>query len=282
VEEQYESRWRRFIIFQFPLLAVMIFALFPLAWMVVASFKGDRELYDPNLSPYIVREPTLSHYRFLFENTLYTTWLFNSTLVTAVAVSFSLLASVMAAYALSRLKFPGVRTLGWMMFVTYLVPATLLFLPMTRVMINFGLINSRFALMATYPTFLIPFCTWYLMAYFRSIPVELEEAARLDGASRLATMTRIALPLVAPGVLSVGIFAFTNSWNEYLYALVFISDSSLRTIPVGVTGDLVRGDQFFWGELMAAAVVGSLPVVMLYMIFVNRIIPGLTAGAVRG
>lgn len=282
MDEYYERRWQRLVAFQLPLAFITLITLFPLGWMVIASIKSNEELYDPSQNPYQVVSPVFSHYLFLFQETRYPTWLINSALVTFVAVGFSLFASVLAGYALSRLRFPGVNLIGWLMFITYLVPGTLLFLPLTRVIGGLDLLNSRLALMVTYPTFLIPFCTWYLMGYYRSIPRELEESARIDGASRFACMVQIALPLVLPGVLAVAIFAFTQSWNEYLYSLIFISDSARRTIPVGVTGDLIRGDQFFWGELMAAGVVGSLPVVILYMFFVNRIIPGLTAGSVRG
>lgn len=282
MNEYYEGRWRRLLIFQLPLAVATVVTLFPLAWMLSASLKRDSDLYNPRLNPYLPTPPTFEHFAFLFERTQYVAWLVNSLLVTAVAVGFSLLASTLAGYALSRLRFPGASLIGWLMFITYLVPSSLLFLPLTRTIINFDLINSRASLMLTYPTFLIPFCTWYLMGYYRSIPLELEEAARIDGASRFTSLIRIVMPLASPGILAVGIFAFTQSWNEYLYALIFVSDSSRRTIPVGVTTDLVRGDQFFWGELMAAGVVGSLPVVILYMFFVDRIIPGLTAGSVRG
>lgn len=280
--EYYEGRWRRLLVFQLPLAIVTVVTLFPLAWMLSAALKRDADLYNPRLNPYLPTTPTLEHFAFLFGRTQYTAWLINSILVTAVAVGFSLLASTLAGYALSRLRFPGANLIGWLMFITYLVPSSLLSLPLTRTIINFDLINSRASLMLTYPTFLIPFCTWYLMGYYRSIPLELEEAARIDGASRFTSLIRIVMPLASPGILAVGIFAFTQSWNEYLYALIFISDSARRTIPVGVTTNLVRGDQFFWGELMAAGVVGSLPVVILYMFFVDRIIPGLTAGSVRG
>ncbi len=277
-----ESRLRRLLVFQLPLLVVTVVTLFPLAWMLVVSFKRNEDLYNPRLNPYLPTPPDFSHYLFLVQRTNFPMWFLNSALTTAVAVGFSLFASVLAGYALSRLRFPGASLIGWLMFITYLIPGTLLFLPLTRVVNGFHLLNTRPALMLTYPTFLIPFCTWYLMGYYRSIPGELEEAARIDGATRLVTLVRIVLPLATPGILAVGIFAFTQSWNEFLYSLIFITDSARRTLPVGVTSELIRGDTFLWGELMAASVLGSLPVVVLYIFFVDRIIPGLTAGSVRG
>jgi multiple sugar transport system permease protein len=167
-------------------------------------------------------------------------------------------------------------------FVTYLIPQTLLFIPLTRVIDQFGMLNSLWAMILTYPTLLIPFCTWMLLGYFRTIPVELEESALIDGAGRLRALVSIVLPLALPGVLSAGIFAFTLSWNEYMYALVFSSSTAIKTIPVGLTSELITGDVFFWGSLMAGALLGSVPVAIFYSFFVEHYVAGLTAGAVKG
>jgi multiple sugar transport system permease protein len=255
--------------------------LFPFLWMFITSIKPDPELYNPRLSPFLVREPTLSHWKMLFNDTLFTQWAINTLWVACASTAISLFAGVLAGYALARLIFPGSSVIGISIFITYLVPPTLLFIPLTGVISWMGLQDSTWSLIFTYPTFLVPFCTWLLMGYFQTIPRELEECARIDGATRIQAMLFIILPLAVPGILSAGIFAFTLSWNEFLYALVFISSPANKTIPVGVTSELIKGDVFFWGSLMAGALLGSVPVAVAYSFFVEHYVSGMT-GAVKG
>jgi len=193
-----------------------------------------------------------------------------------------LFCAIFAGYSLSRLRYRGAGAIGWGVFVTYLIPQTLLFIPLTLVMSKLHLLNSLLGLILVYPTFLIPFGSWLLMGYFRTIPREIEECASIDGSSRLATLFRIVLPLSLPGLLSAGIFSFTLSWNEFLYALIFMSSGPLKTIPVGTVSDLIRADVLFWGPLMASALLGSVPIAVIYTFFVDQYVSGLPAGAVKG
>src|SRR2546421_1203699 len=265
-----------------PLLALLVVTLFPFYWMAVTSFKSASELFDFSVSPLWVREPTLDWYQHLFTQTNFPHWAFNTAVVATVSTLISLLCSVLAGYSLARLRYRGADTIGWGIFVTYLVPPTLLFLPLAFLIRRLHLFNNLWSLILTYPTFLIPFSTWLLIGYFKGIPRELEESALVDGATRVQTMVRIVVPLALPGILSAGIFAFTLCWNEFLYSLIFMNDTIAKTISVGVTSELIRGDDFFWGELMAASLLGSLPVALLYSFFVDRFVAGLTAGAVKG
>ncbi len=265
-----------------PVVVVVVFFLFPFYWMLITSFKANPELYSLKTNPLWVTNPTLDHFRFLFEKTLFSRWILNTMIVALASTAISVVCSVFAGYALSRMRFPGAGPIGLTIFLTYLVPPTLLFLPLTQLMINLGLGNSRWSLILAYPTFLIPFGTWLMMSYFRSIPRDLEEAALVDGVGRTQAFLEIILPLALPGLLSVAFFSFTLSWNEYLYALVFISDPNIKTVSVGITSELIRGDVFYWGELMAAAMLGSIPVAIIYSFFVDYFIAGLTAGAVKG
>jgi len=276
-----ETYFRRLIVFYIPLFMFVVVMLFPFFWMLITSLKPDQELYNPRLSPFIVRDPTLEHWKALFEGTLFWEWTVNTLWVAIASTSVSLFAGVLAGYSLSRLVFPGSTVFGISIFVTYLVPPTLLFIPLTGVISWMGLQNTSWSLIFTYPTFLVPFCTWLLMGYFATIPKELEECARIDGASRIQAMVYIILPLAVPGILSAGIFAFTLSWNEFLYALVFIHSPENKTIPVGVTSELIKGDVFFWGSLMAGALFGSVPVAVVYSFFVEYYVSGMT-GAVKG
>ena len=264
------------------LAAFVAFLAFPFYWMAITTFKSPSELFDFNQSPLFVRQPTLEHWKALFLQSNFPRWTLNTTIVAIVSTAISLFCSVLAGYALARLRFKGAGAMGWGIFVTYLVPPTLLFLPLTFVIRSLHLFNNLLSLILTYPTFLIPFCTWLLIGYFKSIPRELEESAMVDGATRLQAMWRIVIPLAAPGILSAGMFAFTLSWNEFLYALIFMNDSLAKTIPVGVTQEFIHGDDFFWGQLMAGALMGSVPVALLYSFFVDQFVSGLTAGAVKG
>jgi multiple sugar transport system permease protein len=265
-----------------PVLLFIFITLFPFYWMFITSLKSDTELLDFHQLPIFVREPTLKNYQELFTHTFFPRWALNTAIVAVVSTGISLFCSILAGYSLARLRFRGANWIGWAIFVTYLVPPTLLFLGMAKLIQTLVLYNNLWALILTYPTFLIPFCTWLLIGYFKGIPRELEESALVDGATRLQAMVRVVIPLALPGILSAGMFAFTLSWNEYLYSLIFMNDPVTKTIPVGVTQDLIRGDEFFWGQLMAAALLGSVPVALLYSFFVDHFVAGMTAGAVKG
>ena len=244
-----------------PLAAFLFVLLFPFYWMVVTTFKPNEELLSREGNPFWVKNPTLAHVKKLLFDTAYPDWLWNTMLVVGGRRRSSRsFASVLAAYAIERLRFSGARYVGMSIFLAYLVPPSILFIPLAAVVYKLELFDTRLALILTYPTFLIPFCTWLLMGYFKSIPLELEECALIDGASRLQILVKIILPLAVPGLISAGIFAFTLSWNEFIYALTFISSSEVKTVPVGVVTELVEGDVYHWGSLMAGALLGSLPV----------------------
>ncbi|MGH8071432.1 MAG: carbohydrate ABC transporter permease [Candidatus Entotheonellia bacterium] len=272
----------RILLFHLPLWFFLIVTLFPFFWMFITSIKPNAELYNVRMNPLYVLKPTLEHFRYLMRETIFLTWAYNTLYVSILSTAISLVTGIMAGYALSRLRFRGAGGMAVGIFVTYLVPPTLLFIPLADVVRAFGLLDSPWALILTYPTFLIPFSTWLLMGYFKTIPRELEECAMIDGATRLQAMVKIVLPLALPGILSAGIFAFTLSWNEFIYALVFLSSTNIKTIPVGVVSELIRGDVFFWGPLMAGALLGSVPVAIIYSFFVEYYVAGLTAGAVKG
>ena len=264
------------------LVPFLVFALFPFYHMALTSLKQDRELYDRHAVPLLIRQgPTLEHYAKLLWETEFLTWTKNSLLVTFLATAVSLVIGTVAAYALARLKFFAVNGFGTGIFVTYLVPTSLLFLPLAQVVNWLGLGDSKWALVVTYPTFLVPFCTWLLIGYFRTVPKEVEECALVDGATRIQALWRIVLPIAVPGLVCAALFAFTLSWNEFIYALTFTSSSDQITASVGVTSDLVRGDIYFWGPLMAGAMLGSVPIVILYVFFLDYYVSGLTAGALK-
>jgi multiple sugar transport system permease protein len=279
------AKWRRWVYFYIPLSIFVLWLLFPFYWMLVTSVRPDRELYRPwmapNYAPFWTGHPTMVHIVDLLTETLFTRWMFNTLLIAIVSTLISLFCGLLAGYALSRLKFPFAGSLGTGIFITYLVPQTLLFIPLADIIRNFRLGDTPWALILTYPTFLIPFCTWLLMGYFKAIPRELEECARIDGATRWKAMLYIIFPIAVPGILSAGIFAFTLSWNEFIYALVFLSSAEQKTVAVGVTSELVRGDVFYWGQLMAGALLGSIPVAFIYSFFVEYYVAGLT-GSVKG
>jgi multiple sugar transport system permease protein len=264
------------------LVPFLIFAVFPFYHMTLTSLKQDKELYDRHSVPLVIKQgPTLDHYRYLLWETAFLTWTKNSLMITVLSTSVSLVIGTVAAYALARLKFFGVASFGTGIFITYLVPTSLLFLPLAQVINWLGLSDSKWALIITYPTFLVPFCTWLLMGYFRTVPKEVEECAMVDGATRVQALLRIVLPIAIPGLVCAILFAFTLSWNEFIYALTFTSSSEQITASVGVTSELIRGDIYFWGSLMAGAVLGSIPIVILYVFFLDYYVSGLTAGAVK-
>jgi multiple sugar transport system permease protein len=276
------SASRRILTIYLPLSLATILLLFPFYWMLITSLKTNHELIDLSGLPFWVFQPTLEHYQFLFAETGFLRWALNTITISVVATAISLTCSVLGGYALARLRFRGSGMIAGAIFVTYLVPQTLLFLSLIEIVRRLGLGNSLWSMILTYPTILIPFGTWLLMGYFRSIPRELEESALIDGASRFRAMTQIVLPLAMPGIISAGIFSFTLSWNEFIYALVFTTSTDIKTIPVGVVTELVKGDVYFWGSLMAGALLGSVPVALIYSLFVDNYVSGLTAGAVKG
>jgi multiple sugar transport system permease protein len=271
---------RRIVTIYVPLCAFLFVLLFPFYWMTITAVKPDAELLSREGNPFWVINPTLAHIKKLLFDTAYPDWLWNTIVVSVASTFLSIFCSVLAAYSIERLRFRGSRYVGMSIFLAYLVPPSILFIPLAAMVYKLNLFDTRFALILTYPTFLIPFGTWLLMGYFKSIPLELEECALIDGASRLQILIKIILPLAVPGLISVGIFAFTLSWNEFIYALTFVSSSEVKTVPVGVVTELVEGDVYHWGSLMAGALFGSLPVAILYSFFVEYYVSGLT-GAVK-
>ncbi len=279
--EYLSSLPRRLVTVYMPLAIMLFVLLFPFYWMAMTTFKPDAELYDyEKYNPFWVTHPTLEHIEKLLFETSYPAWMLNTVIISVSSTILSLFCSVCAAYAIERLRYRGSQYVGLAIFLAYLVPPTILFIPLATMVFQLGMFDSDWALILTYPTFLIPFCTWLLMGYFRTIPYELEECALIDGATRLQILLKITLPLAVPGLISAGIFAFTLSWNEFIYALTFISSSENKTIPVGAITELVEGDVYHWGSLMAAALLGSLPVVILYSFFVEHYVSSLT-GAVK-
>lgn len=275
------TRQSRFVTVYLPLILIMFVLLFPFYWMGTTSVKPNSELLDmSNHNPLWVSSPTLQHFEKLLFETEYPAWMWNTMLVAVVATFLSVVASVLAAYAIVRIKYKGAQTIGGLIFLAYLVPPSILFIPLSTVIFEYGLFDSPLALILSYPTILIPFSTWLLMGYFKTIPFELEECALMDGASRLQILIKIVLPLSVPGLISAGIFSFTLCWNEFIYALTFISSSSNKTVPVAVLSELVDGDVYHWGSLMAGALLGSVPVAIIYSFFVEHYVSSMT-GAVK-
>ncbi|HZR72465.1 carbohydrate ABC transporter permease [Bradyrhizobium sp.] len=264
-----------------PLGFFVLMALGPFYWMLITSLKPNAELYNTRMMPLVVHHPTLKHYVDLLTETSFLTWTYNTTVVAVLSTAISLVLGIMLAYPLARMRFAGAGLIAATVAATYLVPQPFLFIPLADIINNLGLSDTLTSVILTYPTMLIPFCAWLLIGYFKTVPRELEEAARIDGASRWQTMVRVVLPLCIPGFISAGIFAFTLSQNEFLYALIFLNKTDVRTVPVGAIAELIRGDVFYWGQLMAAALLGSLPVAFLYSFFVEHYVAGLTAGSVK-
>ena len=256
---------------------------FPFYWMLMTSLRSDNDLYNLENVPFKFNgdSPTLANYRFLFEETDYRQWLENTALVGVVVVAITLVLSLPAGYALARLSGSWGQSVGVGIFLTYLVPPTLLFLPLSRVVAELDLQDKLWALVVVYPSFTVPFSTWLLMGFFKTIPPELEDAALIDGASRLKALLRVVFPISLPGILTVVIFSFSLVVNEFIYAVTFISVSDARTVSSGVPLELIRGDVFFWQSLMAAALIPSIPLALLYNAFLDRFIAGFTGGAFR-
>jgi multiple sugar transport system permease protein len=277
----WDSKARRVVTLYVPLACFVLILLFPFYWMAVTSFKPNAELYDyKTYNPFWISSPTLDHIRKLLFETSYPHWLMTTMMVAIASTFLSLFASVLAAYAIQRLRFRGSQYVGLAIYLAYLVPPSILFIPLATMVFQLGLFDTPFALILTYPTFLVPFCTWLLIGYFKSIPYELEECALIDGATRLQILTQITLPLAVPGLISAGIFSFTLSWNEFIYALAFIQSSEKKTVPVAILTELVSGDVYQWGALMAGSLLGSLPVAIFYSFFVDYYVSSLS-GAVK-
>jgi multiple sugar transport system permease protein len=261
---------------------LVVFAAFPFYWMLITTFKAEGDLYDLKSVPYWFNAaPTLSHLRYLFTQTLFVEWLLNSLIIGLCVVAITLVVALPAGYSLARLAGRNAETLGIGIFLTYLVPPTLLFLPLSRVVSILGLQDSLWSLVVVYPTFTIPFCTWLLMGFFKSVPREIEEAAIIDGCTLVGAFFKTVLPLSVPAILTVVIFSFTLAMQEFVYALTFIASSNQKPVTLGVVTDLVRGDVFYWGELMGAALIASVPVAIAYNMFLDRFIAGITGGAVK-
>jgi multiple sugar transport system permease protein len=265
-----------------PLVPFLLFAFFPFYFMLVTSFKLDDEMYDLEAVPFwISKGIVLSHYKYLLTETYFLTWLRNSLFVCLLSTTISVIVAILAAYSLARIKFRGANSFGTAIFITYLVPTALLFIPLSQVVTALKLTDTVWALVVTYPTFLVPFCTWLLLGYFRGVPAEVEECAMVDGCTRLQSLFKVVLPMAVPGIICAVLFSFTLSWNEFIYALTFVSSTANKTITSGVTVELIRGDIFYWGELMAGAMLGSVPIVLVYVFFLDYYVSGLTAGAIK-
>ena len=264
-----ETLPRRLVTVYLPLSIILLVLLFPFYWMALTAIKPDDQLLDMNrVNPFWTTAPTFKHiYTLLFE-TYYPLWLWNTIFVAVSATVLSIIASVLAAYAIVRLRYRGAQWVGGAIFLAYLVPPSILFIPLSSVVFKYGLFDTPFALILTYPTILIPFSTWLLIGYFKTIPFELEECALIDGASRWQILLRIVLPLSVPGLISAFIFCFTLCWNEFIYALTFLSSTQNKTVPVAIVNEFVDGDIYRWGSLMAGALVGSLPLV-IFMLFLS-------------
>jgi len=260
----------------------LLFALLPIYWLLITSIKTDAEIYSLKTCPLWIQEGfTLEQFSFLFKETNFFRWFINSLIVGTLVTIISGIISVMAAYSFARLKFRGSSVGAIGIFITYLVPPTLLFIPLCIVVASLGVTNTIWSLIITYPTFTIPFCTWLLMSYFKTIPQSLEECAMIDGASRWRAIFEIVLPLAAPGLATVFLFAFSLSWAQFIYPLAFISVSNSQVISTGVPTELIRGDVFYWGPLAAGALLGSLPIITFYLLFTKYFISGLTLGATK-
>ncbi len=255
---------------------------FPFYWMLITSFKRTADLYNLNNNPFLFNQkPTLEHLRLLFTETSFLRWFWNTALVGTIVVGITLLAAVPAAYALARLTGRWGRRLGIGIFLTYLVPPTLLFIPLSRVVALLGLQDTIWSVVVVYPSFTIPFSVWLLMGFFKTIPRDLEDAALVDGLTRFGAFLRLVIPISLSGILTVVIFTFTLVTQEFVYALTFISSEAHQMLGVGVPIFLVRGDVYYWGSLMAACLIASLPIAVVYNLFLDRFIAGFTVGAVK-
>jgi multiple sugar transport system permease protein len=271
-------RLRRNLLIYLALAPFVVIAVFPVYWMAITAFKEEADLYRMDIVPFWFHmAPTLKHFYILFQHSYFSVWFVNTMLLSICLVTITLVTAVPAGYALSRLRLPGAGNLGISMFMTYLVPPIIIFLPLARIVGALGLFDSWWALVVVYPTFTIPFCTWILTGFFKTLPREIEEAAWVDGCGLIGGVLRVVLPLTRPGIVITAIFAFTLAMQESLYAVVYVAPRDQTTVTVGVATALIRGDVYYWGSLMAAGLIVGLPVAVLYSAFLDHFIRGLTA-----
>jgi multiple sugar transport system permease protein len=276
-----ERRWA--LLGAYIALAVfVVFFLLPPVYMLITSLKSSAEIADLNGNPWLVRRPTLENYWTLLTQGNYLLHFRNSVMVTLAVVAVSMVISVLAAFALSRMRFWGSSVLATGVFLTYLVPETLLFIPLFQIIGGMGLYNNLWAMVLVYPTLTVPFCTWIMIGYFSSIPKELDEAALIDGANHFQMLWKIFIPVALPGILAATIFAFTVSWGQFLYPMAFLVSSEQMVLTTGIVSDLIRGDTFQWGQIMAGALLAALPPLVVYAFLMDYYIAGLTAGATKG
>jgi multiple sugar transport system permease protein len=270
---------RRHVLIYAGVLPFVVIAVFPIYWMLITAFKQDPDLYRMENFPFWFNlAPTLRNFKILFYQTNYGSWIWNTFTISIWVALITLVTAVPAGYALARLRLPGAENTGIAIFMTYLVPPIILFLPLSRVVAELGLQDSWLSLVLVYPTFTVPFCTWLMMGFFKTVPMEIEEAARVDGCGQAGAFLRVILPISLPGVLTSVIFAFTLSMQDFLYGLAFVSPGDQKPVPVGVPTELIRGDIYYWGSLMGAALLVGLPVAILYNFFLDRFIQGITGG----
>lgn len=277
------GRWQRGRVLRVTSLAIYtLIAVFPFYWMVITTFKQNSDLYSETNNPlWFNAAPTLDNITYLLEQTRFLTWMLNSLIIGVGVVVITLLLAVPAGYALARLRLPGAEHMGIIIFATYLVPPTLLFIPLTRVVHVLGLSNTIWSLVLVLPTISIPFSIWLLMGFFKNVPFEIEEAALVDGATRRQAVFHVVLPISRAGLAAAGMFAFAISLQAFLYPLVFTSSTAVKPVTLGVVTDLVRGDLFYWGSLMAGALLAGIPVALLFNYFLDDFVEGITAGSAK-
>ena len=276
-----ERRWALWTSYASLIVASIIF-LAPPVYMLITSLKTNAEMADLSGNPWLIREVTFEHYAAILGNPLFLGFFWNSVKVTVLVVALTMVISVLAAFALSRMRFWGSGALATGVFLTYLVPDTLLFIPLYQIVGGLGLLNSTWGLLLVYPTLTVPFCTWIMIGYFASIPKELDEAALIDGANWMQMLVKIFVPVALPGIIAATIFAFTVSWAAFVYPTAFITTPDQMPLTIGVVSQLVRGDTFAWGQIMAGALLAALPPVVVYAFLMDYYIAGLTAGATKG
>jgi multiple sugar transport system permease protein len=273
---------RRRLLVYAGLTPFILIAVFPVYWMAITAFKTDSDLVNPAVFPFWFHQaPTLQHFTYLFQHTYYGNWLYNTMAIAFWVSVITLTAAVPAGYALARLGLPGAENMGIGIFLGYLIPPILLFIPLSRLVSLSHLIETKWALVLVYPSFTIPYCTWLLSGFFKTVPAEIEEAAQVDGCGRLAALIRVVLPVSLAGILTAVIFAFTLTMQDFLYSLVYVAVSDQKPVPLGVATDLIRGDVYFWGSLMAGALFVGVPVAILYSFFLDQFISGITGAAVK-
>ena len=273
---------RRHVLIYAGLTPYLVIAIFPIFWMLITALKQEPDLYRMDVVPFWFHlPPTLKNFALLFHSTFYVDWIINTLSISFWVSVITLLTAVPAGYALARLKLPGSENLGIGIFMTYLVPSIILFIPLARVVSVLGLQDKWWSLVVVYPTFTIPFCTWLLMGFFKTVPFEIEEAARVDGCGQFGALLRVVLPVSWPGVITAMIFSFTLSMQDFLYSLAFISVSDNKPVPLGVATELIRGDVYFWGSLMAGALLVGVPVAIVYNLFLDKFISGITGAAIK-